>query len=544
MAGSFAKNGSSVRTGLSTRKSPTVLSALHAAILGPASWQSHGLRQDFALGPKAPRRLKLTGNLKPTDLQCRLGSRGKIPRFQRQNVASLLSEQNETTRKENRYYISCIIDVIAFCAVQGMAFRGHREMLKTEEDGNNVAQHHSGNFFSLLALLSKYDSIVESRLKEGPQNAKYTAPDVQNEVIAAVAGLIREKISVQNSENYFAIIADEARDTSHQQQLSLVLRYVGRESGSCEVKESFLGFVPCATVDARGLSESILMLLRDNGIALDWCVAQCYDGASVMSGHISGVQTRIREVSKHAMYLHCFAHRLNLVIVDVVHNTARAKDLFDVLQLLHNFLSQPLMHNKFVEAQKCRKPEQRIREIPSLSDTRWVCRLDACESIAVCLPAIIDTLEALMDEAGERGAAARAINAQLDTSFVVHLCCFKYLLKLFGQAQEELQGRSETLDKALGAIEEICSWLKESDNMWDSVYNEAKNISKDADLPEPRMKLVSVGAVASSGDYKEKVYGPMCQESALRTSQAFYKRRKCSRLRRNLRLHPQQQIIP
>jgi len=44
-------------------------------------------------------------------------------------------------------------------------------------------------------------------------------------------------------------------------------------------------------------------------------IAQAYYGASVMSGHISGVQTWIREKYPEAIYLHCLAHKLNLVLV-------------------------------------------------------------------------------------------------------------------------------------------------------------------------------------------------------------------------------------
>ena len=60
--------------------------------------------------------------------------------------------------------------------------------------------------------------------------------------------------------------------------------------------------------------------------------AQCYDGASVMSDHLSGVQQRIKEHCARAIYIHCFAHRLNLVVVDVAGAIGRLADMFAVLQ--------------------------------------------------------------------------------------------------------------------------------------------------------------------------------------------------------------------
>ena len=43
-------------------------------------------------------------------------------------------------------------------------------------------------------------------------------------------------------------------------------------------------------------------------------VAQTYDGASVMSFELNGVQAKIKENVLEAMFLHCYAHKLNLVL--------------------------------------------------------------------------------------------------------------------------------------------------------------------------------------------------------------------------------------
>ena len=43
----------------------------------------------------------------------------------------------------------------------------------------------------------------------------------------------------------------------------------------------------------------ITKALLDHGLDIYDCIAQCYDGASVMSGEHSGVQRRIRNVVEH-----------------------------------------------------------------------------------------------------------------------------------------------------------------------------------------------------------------------------------------------------
>lgn len=43
-------------------------------------------------------------------------------------------------------------------------------------------------------------------------------------------------------------------------------------------------------------------------------IAQCYNGASVMADHVSGLQKRIRDEAPNALFTHCCAYQLNLVL--------------------------------------------------------------------------------------------------------------------------------------------------------------------------------------------------------------------------------------
>lgn len=56
-------------------------------------------------------------------------------------------------------------------------------------------------------------------------------------------------------------------------------------------------------------------------------IAQCYDGASVMSGHLNGLQVRIKEVAPQAVFVHCLAHRLNLVLQQSVGKISKCRIL-------------------------------------------------------------------------------------------------------------------------------------------------------------------------------------------------------------------------
>ena len=83
-----------------------------------------------------------------------------------------------------------------------------------------------------------------------------------------------------------------------------------------------------------------------------WIIAQCYDGASVMSGHLSGVQSHVKEVASYVHYVHCYAHTLNLVLVDSVKILSSATEFFLLLQTLYSLVSTTKIHSIFVSKQK------------------------------------------------------------------------------------------------------------------------------------------------------------------------------------------------
>ena len=71
-----------------------------------------------------------------------------------------------------------------------------------------------------------------------------------------------------------------------------------------------VGFSDLCDLDAKALAEKIVVRLQVLGLDVKQCIAQCYYGVSVMSGQVSGVQQRLREiVGNGCIYIHCHAHR-------------------------------------------------------------------------------------------------------------------------------------------------------------------------------------------------------------------------------------------
>ena len=121
-----------------------------------------------------------------------------------------------------------------------------------------------------------------------------------------------------------------------------------------------------------------------------------------MSGRCSGVQQRVMEIVPQAIYIHCFAHVLNLVLVDCSKNVSYAVEFFAVLQSLYVFVSSSKAH-VFVRSQKELHPDKPARELQQLSDTRWTCRTSAVD-ICRTYDAVLAKLEEIVD--GEDSAKA------------------------------------------------------------------------------------------------------------------------------------------
>ena len=81
---------------------------------------------------------------------------------------------------------------------------------------------------------------------------------------------------------YFALLVDESKDIRKSEQISFVIRYLFNNV----IHEEFIGFYSANGLTAECVTAKIKDILANNGIDIQKCVAQGYDGANVMSGDI------------------------------------------------------------------------------------------------------------------------------------------------------------------------------------------------------------------------------------------------------------------
>ena len=68
-----------------------------------------------------------------------------------------------------------------------------------------------------------------------------------------------------------------------------------------------------------------------------------------MGGCCSDVQQQIRTFAPQAFYIHCYAHCLNLALVDCSKSVSLAWEFFALIQTLYTFIST---YSTFVKVQK------------------------------------------------------------------------------------------------------------------------------------------------------------------------------------------------
>ncbi|KAK7870340.1 hypothetical protein R5R35_003727 [Gryllus longicercus] len=179
---------------------------------------------------------------------------------------------------------------------------------------------------------------------------KWLHHEIQNEILEAMARDVLLKIMEEvNNAEYFSILLDETADIAKTEQVSIYVRIV---SPDLLASEYFVGFYSTANTKAEALFEIVKDVLLRFGLPLSKLRGQCYDGAANVAGKISGLQERIREEEPRALFVHCNAHTLNLVVQDGIEKVLPARKFIGEVKDLINFVrDSPRRVAKFQDLQ-------------------------------------------------------------------------------------------------------------------------------------------------------------------------------------------------
>lgn len=237
------------------------------------------------------------------------------------NVGEQLSQQHASNKDKNRDALHQIFTSIKFLCRQGLALRG---------DGCES----DSNFKVLLSILAEIDQNLFEWMKR--KENVYTSPVIQNEIVKVMGVKVLRDLSrdLQRSP-FLTIMVDETTDISNREQATVVIRYVE----DYEVHEEFLGLYCLPSIDSNTIVGMIKDVLIRMNLSMNKLRGQCYDGASAMRGHRSGVSTQISKIEPRAVYTHCYGHSLNLAASDALKSSKLMRDALETVHEVTKLLS-------------------------------------------------------------------------------------------------------------------------------------------------------------------------------------------------------------
>ena len=256
--------------------------------------------------------------------------------FQNQSshIERIIEKHTSEQIVKNRLRLKASIDAIRWLTFQTCALRGDDESLESKNQGN---------FLEMIKLLASYDDNVNKVvLENAPQNAKYTSPTIQKEILHVFARNVQKEICAEIGDAKFCLIVDEARDESKREQMALVVRFVDKNGF---VKERFLDLVHVKETNASTLKQEIWSTLSHHKLSTQNIRGQGYDGASNMRGEWNGLQALILQECPYAYYVHCLAHQLQLALVAAFREVGDVHNFFQNLNFIINVVSSSCKRN-------------------------------------------------------------------------------------------------------------------------------------------------------------------------------------------------------
>ncbi|KAL4085263.1 hypothetical protein QTP88_027122 [Uroleucon formosanum] len=149
-------------------------------------------------------------------------------------------------------------------------------------------------------------------------------------------------------------------------------------------------------------------------------VSQTYDGASVMAGGKNGVQNLIRQIYPNALFIHCYAHQLNLVLLHDAKTIQSVKLFICNLTIFHTFFSRSSKRSSLLREQGFKLPNQ--------SDTRWNYHSRAASTIKIHFQELKNSVKHVTEESNWDpifiATASGLLDKLNDTKFVYLLIFF------------------------------------------------------------------------------------------------------------------------
>ena len=213
-----------------------------------------------------------------------------------------------------------------FCTEE-MAYRGHDETSESSNAGKWK------EFITLMLRTNPLFKTLHGKMKHQYRTYDYTSKRSCNELVKVMSfearRTIKEKI---DKAGMYSLLIDECKDNAGDEELAICFRFLNALG---EIEERFYELARLKKADAATIVNVGIFPTFERMNAAVSLLAVGADGASVM-----GV---MKELLAHQypwlIYIHCAAHRLNLIIATYLGQVKAADDVIKTYKALHNIFN-------------------------------------------------------------------------------------------------------------------------------------------------------------------------------------------------------------
>uniref|UniRef100_A0A8R7Q025 TTF-type domain-containing protein n=2 Tax=Triticum urartu TaxID=4572 RepID=A0A8R7Q025_TRIUA len=429
---------------------------------------------------------------------------------QRASVATQFRVYSKESEISYKIRLTASLDCARYLIAQGEAFRGH------DESSTSI---NKGNFRELLDWYKDKKEDVKEAFDKGPGNAQMICSDIQKDLATACAMEVTKVIKNDIGDKNFSILIDEARDCSIKEQMAVIVRFLDDHG---VLQERFLAIKHITDCTSAGIKKALVDVLEYHGLSTSRLRGQGYDGASNMRGEFNGLQKLVRDEAPYAFYVHCFAHQLQLVVVNVAQCSPAIADFFNYIPLIvtqvcssckrkdallakHQDELLDLMENGKITAGTGLHQESNITRP---GDTRWGSHLKTLLRIFTMWNAVVEVLGIVVVDAREhtcQGGARGLLKNMECFEFVFIMLFLINLLSNTSHLSQALQTKNQNIVEAMRLILDVKESLQSMrDNGWEYLFCQAKNFCETHGIDVPNMDDL-VGAMGQSVRTKNKV---------------------------------------
>ncbi|KAI3684136.1 hypothetical protein L6452_33355 [Arctium lappa] len=352
----------------------------------------------------------------------------------------------------------------------------------------------------MLEALGEFSVELKEVFCHARKYESYTSPMIQKEILNLISSRVRRMICEEIGGRKFCLLVDEARDESHKEQMSIVLRFVNKEGF---IIERFFGLVHVPDTTAQTLKNGIYSLLSHYNLDVKSIRGQGYDGASNMRGQFKGLQALILEDCKCAYYVHCLAHRLQLALMAASQGVIPLRKFFTHLTFVVNVVSasskrtdqlrdaqvEQIAYLISIDELETGRGLNQIGTLQRAGDTRWSSHLRSVSSLIKMFSPTCEVLLKIVEEGtgSIKGDADSTYEAMTTFEFIFVLHLKKEIMEITDILCQALQRQNQDIFNALRLVVSTKVLLqKMKDEGWDDLLCLVKSFCqvRNIDIPD------------------------------------------------------------